>query len=192
MASENIILMRRAREALAGKWGLPIATVIINGLITGASAPLNIILSGPMALGMATFNLKLARKQNPEFEDIFKGFSNFLAALVAFLLIMVYVLLWSLLFIIPGIIAAISYSQTFYILADNPNMEGEIAMKQSKMMMEGYKAKYFRLCLRFFGWALLCAIFTLGIGLFWVMPWANLTFALFYEDINALGQPTEI
>jgi uncharacterized membrane protein len=175
--------MRRSRETLDGRWGLAIGAFLINALITGGSTFLSLILSGPMSAGMAKFNLKYARNEKPELVDIFSGFNNFLNTFVAFLLMIVFVILWSLLLIVPGIIAAISYSQTFYILADNPNIDGAEALEKSKRMMYGYKAKYFRLCLRFIPWALLC-ILTLGIGFLWLVPWANVTFAMFYEDIK--------
>jgi uncharacterized membrane protein len=89
-----------------------------------------------------------------------------------------------LLLIVPGIIAAISYSQTFYILADDPGMDAISAIDKSKKMMRGYKWKYFCLGLRFIGWALLC-ILTLGIGLFWLDTYMQTSFAKFYDDVKA-------
>ncbi|GHT57847.1 hypothetical protein FACS18945_2990 [Bacteroidia bacterium] len=91
---------------------------------------------------------------------------------------------WSLLLIIPGIIAAISYSMTFYIIADDPAISAMDAINKSKKMMYGYKMKYFCLSLRFLGWALLC-ILTLGIGFLWLMPYIQVTFAKFYDDLKA-------
>jgi uncharacterized membrane protein len=96
----------------------------------------------------------------------------------------VFILLWMLLLIIPGIIAALSYSMTFYIIADDETMDAMEAIDKSKAMMDGYKWKYFCLALRFVGWALLC-ILTLGIGFFWLMPYMQVTNAKFYEDVKA-------
>src|SRR6185369_11915903 len=98
-------------------------------------------------------------------------------------LMAMYIVLWALLFVIPGIIAAISYSQTFFILAENPDMDPMVALEKSKAMMDGNKWKYFDLCIRFLGWAVLC-VFTLGIGFLWLIPWMQITFAMFYEDVK--------
>lgn len=103
-----------------------------------------------------------------------------------------YVLLWTLLLIVPGIIAALGYSMTFYILADEPELKAEEALRKSKAMMDGYKLKLFYLDLRFFLLAFLC-ILTLGIGFLWLIPYVNVTTALFYEDIKegVLNQESE-
>ena len=175
--------MRQAREALDGRWGLAIGVFLLFILISSCIPGVNIIISGPMTVGMAGFSLKLSRRQQADVPDLFTGFNNFWNALLAYLLIIVFVVLWSLLLIIPGIIAAISYSQTFYILSENPSIDPSDAIDKSKEMMYGYKAKYFRLCLNFFGWALLCCL-TLGIGFFFLIPWMQVTFAGFYDDLK--------
>ena len=94
-----------------------------------------------------------------------------------------FIFLWSLLLIIPGIIAAYAYSQVFYILADNPSLSGMEALDQSKQMMKGRKWKYFCLCMRFVGWSILC-IFTLGIGYIWLAPYMAVSLANFYRDVS--------
>jgi len=94
-----------------------------------------------------------------------------------------FILLWSLLLIIPGIIAALSYSMTFYILADDNSIGAMDAINKSKKMMYGYKWKYFCLGLRFLGWAILC-ILRLGIGFLWLSPYVHVSVTKFYEDIK--------
>jgi uncharacterized membrane protein len=190
MKTENTVLMQQAREALAGKWGLAVGTMFVYTLITMAiqaipksGGILGILVGGPMTLGLVIFSLALVRNQNPKLEQIFDGFARFSTALVAQVLVMVYVLLWALLLIIPGIIAALSYSMTFYILADNESMGAKEAMARSKKMMMGNKWKFFCLGLRFIGWALL-SILTLGIGFLWLIPYLQITTTKFYEDIK--------
>jgi len=100
-----------------------------------------------------------------------------------------FILLWTLLLIVPGIIAAISYSMTFFILADDPSIGAEAAIEKSKRMMDGYKLKYFYLCLRYFLLILLC-ILTLGIGFLWLTPYMHVGFAKFYDDIK--GEPVAV
>jgi uncharacterized membrane protein len=182
MKTDNSVLMQRARQALEGRWGLAIGACLISILI-GRFPALNIIIAGPLAVGMAEFSLKYSRRQKAELSDIFNGFNYFWNGLLAYLLILIFVVLWSLLLIIPGIIAAISYSQTFFLLSENPSMDPMAAIDKSKALMNGYKWKYFGLCLRFFGWALLC-ILTLGIGFLWLIPWMQVTFAGFYDDLK--------
>ena len=136
-----------------------------------------------MVLGLAVFALSLARNQEARLEQIFLGFSNFGTAVGAYLLMVVLIILWMLLLIIPGIIAAISYSMTFFIIADDDSIGAMAAIDKSKLMMDGYKWKYFRLGLRFLGWALLC-ILTLGIGFLWLVPYMQVTMAKFYDDVK--------
>jgi uncharacterized membrane protein len=117
-----------------------------------------ILLIGAFSLGFAVFCLKARRMQNPEAGDLFIGFKNYGRALVLYLLITVFTFLWSLLFIIPGIIAAFRYSMAFYVLADNPEISAMDALRTSKELMKGNKGKLFCLWISFIGWAILCSI----------------------------------
>jgi uncharacterized membrane protein len=193
MKTENVVLMRMARESLEGKWGLAIGTFLVYILINvGMNAPtsyfppyglISLIISGPMSLGVAGFALSISRNGDARLEQIFDGFYRFSIALKTYLLMILFILLWAILLIIPGIIAALSYSMTFYILADNESIGAMEALEKSKAMMYGYKWKFFCLNLRFLLWSLLC-ILTLGIGFLWLIPWMNVTIAKFYGDIK--------
>mgnify|MGYP006295808433 FL=1 len=187
----NLELMRMARTSLKDKWGLAIGAcfvfficIVVMTMIPLVGQVASLILSGPLALGLAQFSLGIIRNEDVKIEQIFSGFKRFETSLAAYLLVLVFTLLWMLLLIIPGIIASMSYSMTFYIIADNPNISAMDAIDQSKKMMDGYKWKYFRMSLRFMGWALLC-ILTLGIGFFWLFPYMQVTMANFYEDVKA-------
>ena len=136
-----------------------------------------------MALGAAIFSLNISRGKEARLEQIFLGFNNFSTALIGYLLLLIYVILWTLLLIIPGIIAALGYSMTFYIIADDPTIKPQDALRKSKTMMNGYKLKLFYLGLRFFLLAILCLL-TLGIGFFWLIPYVHVTMAKFYDDVN--------
>jgi len=196
MNTENITLMRASRDALKGKWGVAILTFFIYTLLTTTpgssrshgtfftlSSILTLILAGPLSLGAAIFSLSISRGKEAILEQLFQGFNNFSTAFITYLLVLLYVILWTLLLIVPGIIAALSYSMTFYILADEPLIKPQDALKKSKSMMNGFKLKLFYLCLRFFLLALLC-ILTLGIGFLWLIPYVHVTMAKFYDDIN--------
>lgn len=191
MVKENTELMAEARESLSGNWGLAIATFLVYGIIISifqviptVGSVLALFIAGPMLVGISMFSLSLSRGENARLEQIFEGFKNYGTVLGAYLLMVLFIFLWMLLLIIPGIIAAIAYSQTFYILAEDDAISSMDALKKSKEMMDGYKWKYFCLGLRFIGWALLC-ILTLGIGFLWLSPYIQISYAKFYEDIKA-------
>lgn len=193
MNTTNLVLMKMARESLKDKWGIAIATFLIYALIIGivqGSAEtypfVNLILlfiSGPLSLGITKFTINISRNQEARIEQLFDGFSNFGTSTGAYLLTVLFTLLWTLLLIIPGIIAALSYSMTFYIIADDDSIGAMDAIDKSKKMMYGHKWKYFRLLLRIVGLSLLC-ILTLGIGFLWLLPYAQVSTAKFYEDIK--------
>jgi uncharacterized membrane protein len=188
-ATPNAQLMAGARELLAGHWGKAILFYVLFILFNVAIqiAPwaggiLSLILAGPLVLSVVVFFLTLARKGNGEYGMLFWGFRSFGKALAAYLLVTLFTGLWMLLLIVPGIIAAISYSQTFFLLADDTRLGPLEAIRKSRQIMHGYKWKYFCLCLRFVGWVLLC-ILTLGIGFLFLGPYMQVSYARFYDDL---------
>jgi uncharacterized membrane protein len=190
-ATENRELMAQARDALDGRWGLAIGTFVVYMVITVpiSMVPfigwiISIIIGGSMAVGIAIFSLSISRRQDAQLGQIFEGFQKFNVALGAYLLMAIFVILWTLLFIIPGIIAALSYAMTFFILAENDSIGSLDAITKSKEMMQGNKWKLFCLGCRFIGWGLLC-ILTCGIGFLWLYPYMMVSFTKFYEDIKS-------
>ena len=186
MTTENNVLMRQARQSLNGKWGLAIATFVVYAIIVSAGngVPLlGLIISGPMAVGFAIFSLNIARNEEAKLEQIFDGFKNFGNTVGAYILMVIFIMLWMLLLIIPGIVMAIAYSQTFFILAEDKEIGPMEALKKSRDMMDGYKWKYFEMSLMFFGLSLLC-ILTLGIGFLWLVPFMQVSYANFYDDLK--------
>ncbi|EGW37774.1 DUF975 family protein [Desulfosporosinus sp. OT] len=144
------------------------------------------ILTGPVTLGVAGYFVKLMRNEGPVIKDMFGGFKFFLKTFVLNLLITIFTLLWMLLLIIPGIIAILRYSMAYYILCDNPQLSALEVLKQSKLMMAGYKFDLFKLWLSYLGWFLL-GIITLGLGFLWVIPYYNTALANFYQDLKDYG-----
>lgn len=102
-----------------------------------------------------------------------------------------YVFLWSLCFIVPGIIKALSYAMTPYILDDYPDIEQGEALKVSEEMMKGHKARLLRLHLSFLGWWIL-GLMSFGIGLLWVIPYRNVALAAFYDDLKEVRQESAL
>lgn len=99
-------------------------------------------------------------------------------------LVYLFIFLWSLLLIIPGIVKAFSYSMTPYILEEYPELSANEAIDRSRAMMKGHKFDLFWLLLSFIGWGILC-FFTLGIGILWLIPYMQTSVAAFYEDVKA-------
>ncbi|MDO6737946.1 DUF975 family protein [Wenyingzhuangia sp. 2_MG-2023] len=183
MTTENTKLMQMARESLNGKWGIAIGGFLIYTIIISIASYASLIIAGPFYLGICLFALNISRGKEFKIEQIFKGFNYFVNALLAYLLVFVYVFLWSLLLIVPGIIKGLSFSMVFFILADDPELNYSEALKQSEEMMDGHKWKFFKLNLRFLGWAILCLL-TLGIGFLWLIPYMYVTYAKFYDDLK--------
>ncbi|MHC4215736.1 MAG: DUF975 family protein, partial [Planctomycetota bacterium] len=187
--TENRDLMTRARQSLNGNWGSAIGATVVYSIIVIAISFIpfgqlvSLVISGPLMLGFCMYFLSLSRDQNPDLSQLFKGFDRFGTAFCAYLLQAIFVFLWMLLLIIPGIIASLSYAMTYYIITDNESIGALDAITASKELMRGNKWKLFCLGLRFIGWSLLC-ILTLGIGYLWLTPYIATSFAKFYDDIS--------
>ena len=191
--TENRVLMAQARDSLKGKWGLGIGTTVVFmsimiaiRLIPIAGWIIGLLISGAMSLGLAIFALSLSRKQDAKLTQIFDGFQKFGVGLGAYILKFIFVILWSILLIVPGIIATFAYSMTYYIIAENESISPLEAISKSKEMMRGNKWKFFCLMFRFFGWGLLC-ILTLGIGFLWLFPYMFVSVAQFYDDLKPIA-----
>ena len=163
-----------------------VAILGIVAIFVGIIAILGIIrfvIGGAIGVGYSRFNLDLIDGKGAKLSTVFGGFKQLVSALVARILRSIYVTLWTLLFIIPGIIANFSYSMVHYVMADNPEMGANEAIAESKRLMKGNKWRLFCLCFSFIGWELLALIFTLGIGMLWVVPYEEAAIAAFYRDI---------
>lgn len=184
--------MQRAKRSLLGKWSLAIGTFVVYAIITsipdhitGIGFIAALLITGPFALGAAIFSLAIARNQKARFSQIFEGFTYFKTTFTAHLLMIFRIILWTLLLVVPGIMVALSYSMTFYILADNFTLSPKEALKLSQNMMFGHRIKLLYLGFRFLGLALLC-ILTLGIGFLWLIPYVQVTMAEFYQDVKGI------
>lgn len=140
--------------------------------------------AGPLALGYKTLALNAVRHEKPEVKGVFAKFKdgNFKRASILCLLNTVFVFLWGLLLIIPGIIKHYSYSLSYFLLADNPDMTPAEARKKSAELMRGKEWDAFLLDLRFMGWRLV-SVLTIFVYGFWVSPYVTVARAAFYEHI---------
>lgn len=196
-----------ARQALRGNWVIAIATALLSVMLVSLPALLiemfmegetgfeifllnveSLLIGAPITLGLSLFMLSLFRGDDPRIGRIFEGFEYFIKAVALRLVISVFVILWTFCLIIPGIIAAIKYSQAFYILADDPSKGIMQCIDESKWMMKDNKLKYFSLILSFFGWAILAAI-PFGLGYLWLVPYVNMAQVAFYELVSGNLRP---
>ena len=203
----RVELKAMAKESLQGKYGdaivITVLLFIISALIGGGTAAfttnmseenaeiiesiVELILSGLFTFGYLSFFLKISRNEDVEINELWSKTSMFMTFIAAAILIGLFTTLWTLLLIIPGIIAAYSYQMTLYILLDNPDMNVMDAIKESKRMMKGHKMDYFVLQLSFIGWIIL-GIFTLGILYLWLVPYMNVTMCNFYNNLKELSE----
>lgn len=153
----------------------------------------------PLLVGLYKFFLNI-RENRTNLTDIFLSFKNgnYLSVVGSMAWMYLFTFLWTLLFIVPGIIKAISYSMTPFILADNPKIGYKRALKLSMAMTDGQKGAIFVLGLSFIGWALLGLVVCFGIGIFFLMPYFYATFTELYVKLrtnavnNGICTPNEL
>ncbi|MFD0769799.1 DUF975 family protein [Bacillus sp. CGMCC 1.60114] len=141
-----------------------------------------------MTYGYFNVTLRLAKKETTTIDDLFEGFrkKNVFKSMKLAVLMGVYVFLWSLLLIVPGIIKGFSYSMAYYIMLDHPEYTASEALKKSQEMMKGHKLDLFILSLSLIGWFILgiaIAFFTFGIPFLWIYPYYFTTVSHFYLNL---------
>lgn len=157
-------------------WGAIAGIMMIYGLVV-------FLIGGPVSVGYCRFNMKVIRNDQPSFQDLFSAFNMFGRCFLMQLLRSIFTFLWTLLLIIPGIIAIYRYAMAPYLMEEHPDMTAMDAIQASKEMMAGNKWRLFCLDLSFIGWAILC-VFSAGIGFLWLTPYQNAARAAFYLEIS--------
>jgi uncharacterized membrane protein len=145
----------------------------------------SILVAPVIKMGAAGWFSRSLRQESPNISMMFSAFKFWGSAVCLSLLKSVYIFLWSLLLIVPGIIKGIAYSMTDYIKMDNPNLSASRVIEMSKIMTDGRKADLFYLRLSFIGWQLLSGL-TCGIlGIVYVNPYFYSAMAQAYEVLKA-------
>lgn len=164
-----------------------IATVINRDdppTTVGYSSSVITLLLIPFTIAASGYYLNHIRGFNPEWKSLYKeGIDNYGSYLVTGVLVNVFTVLWSLLFVVPGIIKAIAYSQAKYVIHDNPRLKGKEAIEISKRMTNGFKGDLFSMYLSFIGWYILVGL-TGGILSIYVTPYVETTAAMYYENLK--------
>ena len=169
--------------------GLLIIFLAILAIVTLFSIVLY-LLGSIIKVGYARFNIGLIDGTEISYHQLFSEFSSAKRALIAGVLEYVYILLWTFLFIVPGIIAAYSYAMVPFILAEDPNITDSQAIARSKQMMKGNKWRLFCLRLSFIGWSALAAL-ALGLGDLVLNPYKEAANADFYREISGTRRSLE-
>lgn len=164
-----------------------IATVINHddpSPTVGYSSSIITLLLIPFTIAASGYYLNHIRGFNPEWKSLYKeGIDNYGSYLVTGVLVNVFTFLWSLLFVVPGIIKSLAYSQANYVIHDNPRLKGKEAIEISKRMTNGFKGDLFSMYLSFIGWYILVGL-TGGILSIYVTPYVETTAAMYYENLK--------
>ena len=197
------VYRQRARATLGGgifssEWIYALLVYLLISLVMGSSATgvlaiLVFIFTGPLYIGLCKYFIERARKNigHDNLSAAIEGFRGDLGNNIATgLLVFVFTFLWTLLFIIPGIVKSYSYSMTYYIKCDHPEYTASQAIKESQRIMQGNKMRLFCLHLSFIGWFIVGAL-CLGVGTLWVAAYSKAAEAEFYKELADLSPIVE-
>lgn len=190
-------LRERARQSLTGKyWSLFVlflVTIAISAIAGSFTAGVLSLLVLPMGFACNIAVLEVSRsKQVPPVESLFTVYrDNFLKAFLVPFLTALFAGLWSLLFLIPGIIMAYAYSMSVFIANDHPELSAMDAIRKSRELMQGHKWDLFVLDLSFIGWIFL-SLLTGGIGFFFLAPYVEMAHVEFYRALTEQIEDAEV
>lgn len=156
--------------------------------LSGILSIVQMVMGGPIRQGYCAFLLKQQDGEALDVQEVLSQLRNFGPGFVLRLLQGLYTVLWTLLFIVPGIIAAHSYAMAPFIMAENPEMTPSEAIFASKELMNGHKWELFCMRISFIGWELLSCL-TLGIGALALNPYMNAAEAAFYRNLCPKALP---
>ncbi len=183
---DRIHLKEAAKQQISGNIAMFFVCTLIMGAVSSLSSFLvvgPILLVPPLTLGLTYNILGMTQGEKVDLGVLFSGFNRFGDAVVLYIVQSIFTFLWSLLLVVPGIIKAISYSMSTFILAEHPEMSGLEALKESQRITNGRKADLFVLYLSFIPWILLGSV-TCGLAMIYVGPYMQATIANFYHEIK--------
>ena len=200
--ADNKTIRANARAQLGGNlfsnyWLMMLVVGVIYGVITGFASSIIpgaiLIIGGPLSYGIARVSVNRAcGNEKVDIMDLFKGFTeNFVGSLLLGIMQTLFITLWTMLFVIPGIVKSYSYSMAFFIQQDDPSKDWKTCIEESKTMMYGYRWQLFCNDVVMYLWALVGAC-ACGIGVLFVLPYQYMTHANFYLARKAsMATPAE-
>ena len=165
---------------------LPFCHAPFPGAVTLFVAILCSLLSVILSAGVILYHLGIRRGEARPIETLFDGFFFAGKIILLYIVMAIFITLWSMLLFFPGIIAAYRYRFAMYNLCENPEMGVMEALNMSKAQTRGHKWELFVLDLSWIGWELLCAL-TLGILSIWITPYRNQTDIGYFEVIKRMS-----
>ena len=196
----NSELRARARNTLGNKifgqkWLMALVVYLVISAILGTASSIisisALFLTGPLMFGLyKTFLIAKRTQKEASFDTAFDGFKIYSSTLLLGLMQTIFISLWSLLFVIPGIIKTYSYSMAYYISVDHPEYDWKTCINESRRIMDGNKWKLFCLDLSFIGWYIV-GILCLGVGVLWVYPYQYMARAEFYSELVGYTAPNQ-
>lgn len=176
-----------AEEKMTKQNHMHAVVYLVYGAIIGAFTSMTfgvatLIISGPLQYGYSKYIIEVSEDKVGKIETLFVGINDFVRYMILGILRGIFIFLWSLLFIIPGIIKAFSYSMAYYIMIDDPKIEGSEAITKSMELMKGHKMELFNIYLSFI-LKILLGLVTFCIYFLWLMPTLELAKYEFYLDL---------
>ena len=190
--TDNQTLRAQARESLNGKWRpIIVVTIMLSlpifilSMISVLGTIIDFLLFGVVWISYLSFFLPIARNKKVRVNTLFSGFKRYEFYTMVYLQFLLKLIIGTIIFIIPGLIAKYRYQLVPFVIADNPNITNPAdALNKCKILMEGNKWRLFSLQMSFIGWWFL-SVLTFGIGFLWLVPYMNVTFAKLYDDISS-------
>ena len=186
-SQEKFSLQREVENVTKDIFGEELVFLVVDSFIIGIILSLifKLVVTYPILIGTNNYFMGIREKEKKldSLLSVYK--SGKLTNTAAIMFVMnIYIYLWSLLFIVPGIIKSYEYRMIPYILSENPDMPMDRAFELSRKMMYGNKWDTFLLDISFIGWYIL-SIFTLGlVSLFYVSPYVKSTNAELYAVLR--------
>ena len=190
---DNKLLRENSRRQLGGSlfgnaWlMMAVVCFVCSAVLSALSGTMVgvILVGGPLAYGLCRVFIGAVNGKKFDFNDIFSGFSEaFGHSVVLSLLQALFLTLWTMLFIVPGIVKSYSYAMAMYIQQDDPMKEAKACIDESRQMMDGHKWQLFCLDFSFIGWYFLGAL-CFGVGVFLVVPYHQIARTNFYLALRA-------
>jgi|GEM_PF-1640871 len=188
------LVKQNARNALRADYWPIVGWILLGtaicaacGSLPGIGTVATIFILPVMTCGLCYFSYVTYRGGKAGAKELFAGFSDLFIHLVGgYWWMMLFTFLWSLLFVIPGIVKGVAYSMTPYILIDQPNVGAQDALKLSMEMTRGHKWEIFKMYLSFIGWGILSVLSFGLVAVFYAEPYFYLTAAGYYYELKAL------
>lgn len=185
VTGQHLMYQQMWEQFLAGNYDyVPVVPKV--GLVGSLLSISIMLMTLIMSTGFIIYCLNVVQQRKSGAGNLFDGFAIFFKILWLGILMYIFVFLWTLLLIIPGIVAAYRYRLAFYILVDNPELSALDCIRESKRLMKGHKGELFVLDLSFLGWQLLTVFPFVS---FWVTPYTSVTYANYYIALRDMPQP---